>query len=145
MLIDRNLYTDNISTFASTSKHYIAPLPVTHLNANASNNSCEISSNDYSTLPSNQNDKLTTQTVLNAITTAIGKHMSPMITSTNKRKRMVERPYGESLTSVKAYLKVQEKENKRKKGKPASKKTTAKSGTTTTTDNNSSKISTKKK
>ncbi|CAF2132996.1 unnamed protein product [Rotaria magnacalcarata] len=142
---DRNLYTDNISTFASTSKHYIAPLPVTHLNANASNNSCEISSNDYSTLPSNQNDKLTTQTVLNAITTAIGKHMSPMITSTNKRKRMVERPYGESLTSVEAYLKVQEKENKRKKGKPASKKTTAKSGTTTTTDNNSSKISTKKK
>ncbi|CAF3738952.1 unnamed protein product [Rotaria socialis] len=97
MYFNRNLYTDNISIFASTSNHCIAPLPVTHLNANASNNSCEISSNDYSTLPSNQNDKLTTQTVLNAITTAIGKHMSPMITSTNKRKRMVERPYGEII------------------------------------------------
>ncbi|CAM4801350.1 unnamed protein product [Rotaria magnacalcarata] len=115
MCFNQNLYADNMSTFASTSKHCVAPPPVTHLNANASNNSCEISSNDYSTLPPNQNDKLTTQTALNSIAIAIDKHMSPMITSINKCKRMVERLYEESLTSVEAYLKTQEKENKRKK------------------------------
>ncbi|CAF3960874.1 unnamed protein product [Rotaria magnacalcarata] len=71
MCFNQNLYADNMSTFASTSKHCVAPPPVTHLNANASNNSCEISSNDYSTLPPNQNDKLTTQTALNSIAIAI--------------------------------------------------------------------------
>ncbi|CAF3320020.1 unnamed protein product [Rotaria socialis] len=90
MYFNQNLYNDNMPTFASTPKHCVAPPLVTHLNANASNNSCEISSNDYFTLPSNQNDKLTTQTVFNAMTTAIDKYMSSMITSTNKRKRMVE-------------------------------------------------------
>ncbi|CAF2127049.1 unnamed protein product [Rotaria magnacalcarata] len=117
MCFNQNLYADNMSTFASTSKHCVAPPPVTHLNANASNNSCEISSNDYSTLPPNQNDKLTTQTALNSIAIAIDKYMSPMITSINKCKRTVERLYEESLTSVEAYLKTQEKENKRKKMK----------------------------
>jgi hypothetical protein len=48
--------------------------------------------------------------------------MSPIATVNNKRKRLVERPYGESLTSVEAFHKIQEKENKRKKTKDKFKK-----------------------
>ncbi len=54
------------------------------------------------------------RTALNAITAAINNHMKPTIISTDqKRKRQVDRPYGESLTSVDAYIKLSNKENAR--------------------------------
>ncbi|CAF2051357.1 unnamed protein product [Rotaria magnacalcarata] len=42
---------------------------------------------------------------LDAITTAINNHTKPTIITTNKRKRQIDRPYGESVTSVEAYVK----------------------------------------
>ncbi|CAF1483778.1 unnamed protein product [Rotaria magnacalcarata] len=40
-----------------------------------------------------------------AITAAINNHTKPTIITTNKRKRQIDRPYGESVTSVEAYVK----------------------------------------
>ncbi|CAF4102032.1 unnamed protein product, partial [Rotaria magnacalcarata] len=42
---------------------------------------------------------------LDAITAAINNHTKPTIITTNKRKRQIDRPYGESVTSVEAYVK----------------------------------------
>ena len=53
-------------------------------------------------------------TTLNALTTAINNHMTSSQQITTKRKRVVERPYGESLTTVEALLKVNEKEKKKR-------------------------------
>ena len=53
-------------------------------------------------------------TTLNALTTAINNHMTSSQLITTKRKRVVEQPYGESLTTVEALLKVNEKEKKKK-------------------------------
>ena len=41
--------------------------------------------------------------------------MAPTVTETNKRKRQIDRPYGESITSVDAYLKLKKTENNRKR------------------------------
>ena len=53
-------------------------------------------------------------TTLNALTTAINNRMTSSQQITIKRKRVVERPYGESLTTVEALLKVNEKEKKKR-------------------------------
>ncbi len=59
---------------------------------------------------------ISNRTALNAITAAINNHMKPTVISTDqKRKRQVDRPYGESLTSVDAYIKLSNKENARKR------------------------------
>jgi hypothetical protein len=55
-----------------------------------------------------------TSLVLDAITLAINNHMKPTTTVTNGKRRQIDRPYGESLTSVDAYMKIQQKENARK-------------------------------
>ena len=41
--------------------------------------------------------------------------MEPTIRTMNERKRKIDRPYGESITSVEAYAKIYNKENSRKK------------------------------
>ncbi|CAF3921696.1 unnamed protein product, partial [Rotaria sp. Silwood1] len=58
---------------------------------------------------------LSNRTALNAITAAINNHMKPTIMAINKRKKQVDRPYGESITSVDAYIKLRNKENARKR------------------------------
>jgi hypothetical protein len=126
-----NSFANNISASISSSNGYLSPPPPTFSNINSSISSSEISRGDPSSLSFNQNEKLTNQSVLNAITTAVNNHMSPMATVNNKRKRLVERPYGESLTSVEAFQKVQEKENKRKKQKTNSTNSTRKPTRTT--------------
>ena len=82
---------------------------------------------------SNHNKPITNQSVLNAITTASNNHMSPMITNSNnnnKRKWVIERPYGESLTAIETLYKTQQKENKRKRQKTNSKNSTRRSNPT---------------
>lgn len=54
------------------------------------------------------------RTPLEAITIAINNHMAPNMAPSNKRRRVVDRQYGESLTSVDALLKVHQKETTRK-------------------------------
>ena len=81
---------------------------------------------------SNHNKPITNQSVLNAITAAINNHMSPMITDSNnknKRKRVIERPYGESLTAIETLYKTQQKE-KRKRQRNNSKNSTLRSNPT---------------
>ncbi|CAF1474889.1 unnamed protein product, partial [Rotaria sordida] len=58
---------------------------------------------------------LSNRTALNAITAAINNHMKPTIMAINRRKKQVDRPYGESITSVDAYIKLSNKENARKR------------------------------
>ena len=82
---------------------------------------------------SNHNKPITNQSVLNAITAAINNHMSPMISDSNnknKRKRVIERPYGESLTAIETLYKTQQKENKRKRQRNNSKNSTLRSNPT---------------
>ncbi len=107
---------------SSSSNRYLSPPPTAVSNTNSLINSSEISNGDRRSLSFNYNEKVTSQSVLSAITSAINNHMSPIATVNNKRKRLVERPYGESLTSVEAFHKIQEKENKRKKTKDKFKK-----------------------
>lgn len=52
---------------------------------------------------------------LHAMTNVINNFMSNVDQTTTKRKRVIERPYGESLTSIDALLRVNEKESKKKK------------------------------
>ena len=61
------------------------------------------------------NPEASNQLVLNAITNAIDKHMKPTIIATNTKRKQIDRPYGESITSVDAYIKIQKLENARKK------------------------------
>jgi hypothetical protein len=70
---------------------------------------------DHITPVLDPSDKMNNQSALDAITIAINNFMAPTLPTTQKSKRMIERPYGESLTSVQALVKIQEKENKRKK------------------------------
>ncbi|CAF1683265.1 unnamed protein product [Adineta ricciae] len=63
---------------------------------------------------------------LSALTKAIDKHMAPSITPTNHKKKQVERPYGESITSVDAYVKIKKSENARKRKITKEKPTSAK-------------------
>ncbi len=51
--------------------------------------------------------------------------MAPTITETNHRKRQIDRPYGESITSIDAYLKLQKTENTRKRKNTKEKKKVA--------------------
>ena len=51
---------------------------------------------------------------LEAITKAINNHMALNMAPSNKHRRVVDRQYGESLTSVDALLKVEQKETSRK-------------------------------
>lgn len=52
---------------------------------------------------------------LNALTKTINKFMTPTIPASNKRKREVKRPYGESLTSEEALDRLQQEADKKKK------------------------------
>ncbi|CAF1524853.1 unnamed protein product [Adineta steineri] len=65
---------------------------------------------------------------LDILTTVIADFLTPTVTAdTEKRKHRVDRPYGESLTTIEALSKVQEKENKsRKRKKPVVVKETKK-------------------
>ena len=56
-------------------------------------------------------------TTLNALTTAINNHMTSSQQISNKRKRVVERPHGESLITMEALLKVNEKQKKKRQKK----------------------------
>jgi len=55
------------------------------------------------------------RSILDAISIAIDNHMRPSIRPTNQRKKQIDRPYGESITSFDAYMKIKAKENSRKK------------------------------
>lgn len=61
------------------------------------------------------NSETSCRSALDAITNAINNHMKPTIIATNKRRKQIDRPFGESITSVDAYIKIQNKENTRKK------------------------------
>lgn len=41
--------------------------------------------------------------------------MKPTISADNTRKKKIDRPYGESITTVDAYIKLNNQENARKK------------------------------
>jgi hypothetical protein len=71
--------------------------------------------NAQSQSTSTENLGVLNRTALDAITAAINNHMKPTITATSQRKRQVDRPYGESVTSVDAYIKISNKENARKR------------------------------
>jgi len=43
--------------------------------------------------------------------------MRPTIVATGTRKKQIDRPYGESITSLDAYIKLKEKENNSRKRK----------------------------
>jgi hypothetical protein len=68
-------------------------------------------------------DTVSTRTPLEAVTSVINNLMVSTETLSNKRKRVIDRPYGESLTAIDAILKVNEKENQSKKRKAAKEKT----------------------
>ncbi|CAM2728659.1 unnamed protein product [Rotaria socialis] len=53
--------------------------------------------------------------VVDAITVAIKNHMTPTVVATKGTKRKIDRPYGESITSVDAYMKIKKKETTRVK------------------------------
>ncbi|CAF4577015.1 unnamed protein product, partial [Rotaria sp. Silwood2] len=71
--------------------------------------------NAQSSLRTITNSTTSDRSVLDAITTAINNHMKPTLIAANKRKKQIDRPFGESLTSVDAYIKINNKENARKK------------------------------
>jgi hypothetical protein len=96
-------FANNVSTVTSVSNPCL-PLP----NTNSSISSAELTRGDHCSSSLNLNENVTNQSVLNAITTAINNHMTPMITNNTERKRIIERPHGESLTSVAALYKIQE-------------------------------------
>ena len=52
---------------------------------------------------------------VDALTKAIDKYMAPTIIATGRKKKQVERPYGESITSVDAFVKIKKAENSRKR------------------------------
>jgi hypothetical protein len=52
---------------------------------------------------------------LEAIINTLHGHHTPMNRPPTKRKRQIERPYGQSLTSIDALMQLQEKENNQKK------------------------------
>jgi hypothetical protein len=101
-------FANNVSTVTSASNPYL-PFPLPTLpNTNSSISSSELTRGDHCSSSLNLNENVTNQSVLNAITTAINNHMTPMITNNTERKRIIERPHGESLTSVAALYKIQE-------------------------------------
>ncbi|CAF1063108.1 unnamed protein product [Rotaria magnacalcarata] len=53
--------------------------------------------------------------VVDAITVAIKNHMTPTVVATKGTKRKIDRPYGESITSIDAYMKIKKKETARVK------------------------------
>ncbi|CAF1023541.1 unnamed protein product [Rotaria sordida] len=89
-------------------------------NNNPSNREQEkknLGANAQSSLRTITNLNTSDRSVLDAITMAINNHMKPTIIATNKRKKQIDRPFGESLTSVDAYIKIKNKENIRKKNR----------------------------
>ena len=52
---------------------------------------------------------------LNALTKTINKFMTPTIPESNKRKREVKRPYGESLTSEEALDRLEQEADKKRR------------------------------
>ncbi|CAF3864331.1 unnamed protein product [Rotaria sp. Silwood1] len=57
---------------------------------------------------------------LEVLTSVIGSFLTPTVTAnTDEKKHRLDRPYGESLTTVEALNKVQEKENQTRKRKKA--------------------------
>jgi hypothetical protein len=54
---------------------------------------------------------------LDVVTSVINNLMASSEPPKNRRKRMIERPFGESLTSMEAILKINNKENQTKKRK----------------------------
>ncbi|CAF4184325.1 unnamed protein product [Adineta steineri] len=61
------------------------------------------------------NQRILSRSPLDAITIAIENHMKPTIISTERRRKKIDRPYGESVTTVESFLKIKNKENARKK------------------------------
>ncbi|CAF1503795.1 unnamed protein product [Adineta ricciae] len=61
------------------------------------------------------NSAISKNSTIDALTKAIDKYMAPVVTATGRKKKQVERPYGESITSVDAYLKIKKTENARKR------------------------------
>lgn len=60
-------------------------------------------------------DPVPVYTPLQAMTNVINNFMSNVEQPVRKKKKMIDRPYGESLTSMDALLKVNEKENQKKR------------------------------
>jgi hypothetical protein len=122
------------STSMPFTSNIYAPTTTT-FSSNISPFASDISLSDHRTSDLDQNGITTTRSALDAITLAINNHMAPKTTlDTQKRKRLVERPYGESLTSVEALVKIQQKENSRKKTQSKPKKTSAKRKSTVEMD-----------
>ncbi|CAF4236938.1 unnamed protein product, partial [Rotaria sordida] len=81
--------------------------PSNQNNNNPSNTEQEkknFGANAQSSLRTITNLKTSDRSILDAITMAINNHMKPTIIATNKRKKQIDRPFGESLTSVDAYI-----------------------------------------
>jgi hypothetical protein len=72
-------------------------------------------------------------TPIDALTNVIGQYMTSNVsqTSNTRKKRMIEREYGESLTNMDVLVRLQEKEKakRRKTTKPAKKKVVDSVGT----------------
>jgi hypothetical protein len=73
------------------------------------------------------------RSALDAITIPINNHMKPTIVATEKRRKQIDRPFGESITSVDAYMKINNREKARKKkstkeNNPKTKKTKSNEG-----------------
>ena len=85
---------------------------LTHISDTSMDPVANISVQDLPTTPSNP---------LNALTATTNNHMTSSRQITNKRERVVERSYGETLITMEALLKVDEKEKKTTNSKKTSK------------------------
>ncbi|CAF1071129.1 unnamed protein product [Adineta ricciae] len=82
---------------------------------------CQLGTQDFqsftvhSSATFDTNSAISKNSTIDALTKAIDKYMAPVVTATGRKKKQVERPYGESITSVDAYLKIKKTENARKR------------------------------
>ncbi|CAF4769515.1 unnamed protein product [Rotaria socialis] len=86
---------------------------LTTASSNSASTIIDTSTNSVNDITSH-NSSINTSNTLNALTKAINNHMTSSQQIANKRKRAVERPYGESLTNMDVLLKLNEKDNKKK-------------------------------
>ncbi|CAF1344281.1 unnamed protein product [Rotaria magnacalcarata] len=86
---------------------------LTTASSNSASAIIDTSANSVNDITSH-NSSTNTSNALNALTKAINNHMTSSQQTTNKRKRAVERPCRESLTSVDVLLRLNEKDNKKK-------------------------------
>ncbi|CAF3385883.1 unnamed protein product [Rotaria socialis] len=86
---------------------------LTTASSNSASTIIDTSTNSVNDITSH-NSSTNTSNTLNALTKAINNHMTSSQQIANKRKRAVERPYGESLTNMDVLLKLNEKDNKKK-------------------------------